>query len=326
MLRAASLILLALLAFGFWRNIGPIRTAGGSNADVDFSTRTIERIRSGEPYYQALGEELRRGRYPTRRVVNWRTPVHYRLVAALSIERTGSLLTVLAVAAIVLSAMSRGIWGVLMITGAMLPALLMRPAAIVLPEVMCGVLVTISLGMYCQEWWVAAAICGLLALFIRELALPYAVVCAGLAILSRRRSEMLLWVIGLGIYVAYYAIHTHAVLQYMRADDTVREHAYVAWQGYTFVLNTVRVNGWLLLLPALVTPIFPVAGLAGIAAPRVPAQVASGLLVYALAFCVAGQPFHFYWGFVTVGLWAYALTYTFAGTRELLRAWKPLRN
>jgi hypothetical protein len=316
-----SIVLLALLAFGIWRDVGPIRPMGRPNSDVELNTRTIERIRAGEPYYDVVGDELRRRDYPTKPVFNWRTPLHYRLVAALSIDRTGSLLTVLAVFAVILAAMARGLFGAAMVIGAMLPAIFMRPAGIVLPEVMCGVLLTISLGLYFQAWWTAAAIVGLLALFIRELALPYAVVCACVAVTSKRRGESLAWIIGVIAFALYYALHAHAAYQHMRPDDAVRQHSYMSWQGYTFVLGTIRVNGFLLLLPPALAALAPVAGLAGLAAPAITPQLALGVLVYTVAFSAAGQPFDFYWGFVTTGLWAYAFTYTPAGAYALVRAW-----
>jgi len=321
--RAASIALLALLALGFWRNIGPIRPMGKPNSDVDLNTRTIERIRAGEPYYDVVGEELRRGDYPTKPVFNWRTPLFYEYVAAVSIPRAASILTVLGVAAVILGAMARGIWGAAMVTGAVLPALLMRPAGVVLSEVLCGVLITASIGLYYRSWRIAAVLCGVLALFIRELALPYVAVCGVIAMTSNRRAESGCWILGGIAYTAYYALHAHAAYAHMQATDLVRQHSYLAWPGYTFVLSTVRVNGWLLLLPALLTPIAPVAGLAGALAPGVPRQLAWSLLIYAVLFCLIGQPFDFYWGFVTVGLWAYAFTHTVAGARVLALAWRP---
>jgi hypothetical protein len=322
-LRAVSLILLALLALGFWKNIGPIRPMGQPNSDVELNTRTIERIGAGEPYYDVVGDELRRGHYPTKPVVNWRTPLHYELVAALSISRAGSLLTCLAVAAIVLAAFARGFWGVAMITGAVLPAVLMRPAAIVLPEVLCGVLLTLSIGMYYLEWSIGAAVIGLAALFVRELALPYAVVGGLVAVYSRRRRESAIWIAGAALYIVYYTIHAHAAFQHMRPDDSARLPSYMSWHGYTFVLSTIRVNGWLLLLPPFLAAIAPVLGLAGLAAPTAPAQLIWSVLAYLAAFCIVGQRFDFYWGFVTTGLWAYAFTHVMSGARAFVRAWRP---
>lgn len=321
--RIASIILLGLLAFGFWRNVGAIQPVGKPNSDVDLNTRTIERIRAGEPYYDAVGDELRRGEYPTKPVINWRTPLFYEYVATVSIPAAASILTILGIAAIILGAMARGFWGAIMVTGAVLPALLMRPAGVVLSEVLCGVLLTISIGLYYRSWWLPAALCGLAALFIRELAFPYAAVCGCLALLSKRRTESLVWILGGIAYVVYYGLHAHAAYGHMQAGDLVRQQSYLGSQGYRFVLSTIRVNGFLLLLPAFLTPIAPVAGLAGMAAPEAPRHLVWSVLAFALVFCLVGQPFGFYWGFVTVGLWGYAFTYTPAGARSLLAAWRP---
>jgi hypothetical protein len=267
---------------------------------------------------------LRRGEYPTKPVFNWRTPLFYEYVAMVSIPRAAFLLTVLSIVAIVLAAMSRGVWGAAMVTGGMLPAIFMRPAGAVLSEVLCGVLLTISVGMYYRSWWVPAALCGVLAVFMRELAVPYMMVCAWLAILSKRRAEAWIWLTGAAAYCVYYSLHAHLAYAHMQPTDLARQRSYLLSQGYPFVLSTIRVNGWLLLLPSVLTPIAPVAGLAGLAAPTAPRHVVWTVLAYAAVFCLVGQPFGFYWGFVTAGLWGYAFIDAPAGARALIRSWRPI--
>ena len=45
---------------------------------------TIERLRAGEPYYDAIGVEMRQRNYPTASVFNWRTPAHLLFVSSVS--------------------------------------------------------------------------------------------------------------------------------------------------------------------------------------------------------------------------------------------------
>src|SRR5262249_12040299 len=69
----------------------PLRDPNHHVGDTVLHIETIERIRTGEPYYSAVGAELRKHDYPTAQVVNWRTPLHYEVVAALSLKHASTL-------------------------------------------------------------------------------------------------------------------------------------------------------------------------------------------------------------------------------------------
>jgi len=164
--------------------------------------------------------------------------------------------------------------------GTMLSALLSRPGAIVYGEKWAGVLIALSLSAYHLRWWTAGALLGVVAIFVRELAAPYGLVCGVLALLCKRRTEAAVWVIGGLAYVVYYSLHAVAVAAAIQPGDVAWPHSWLRWLGWSFVLQTAWVSGWTIVLPYLVTPIVAVLSLAGTAAPSMPPQLRISLLVY----------------------------------------------
>src|SRR5688500_14298041 len=71
---------------------GPSRGA----SDVDLYRAETERIRNGESYYSAVKSELESRGYPTRSVLNWRTPLPVWLIAILPAGGAQALLIALA--------------------------------------------------------------------------------------------------------------------------------------------------------------------------------------------------------------------------------------
>jgi hypothetical protein len=320
--RAASILILALLFIGVRASAIPSPAPQvGFSRDIDLTTGTIVRIRSGEPYYAAVGDELRQHGYPTKPVVNWRTPLHYETVAMLSVRGYGWLLAFLAICATLLAWRVRGWIGLVAVFGAMMPAML-PPGSAVLPEPTAGVLIALSLGLYHQKRWRAAASFGVGAVFVRELSAIYAVSAGIVAIAARRRDESIIWMLGGAGYVLYFALHVRAALAHTLSSDLARGHSYFGWHGYEFVLQTLRFYAWLVPLPPAVAPFVACAAFAGVFARTAPPQLQLALVSYALTFSLVGQPFDWYWGLVTLGIWGYALTYSAEGAKALYASWR----
>ena len=84
----ARLVLVALALWTVWSLVAlywprsapaPAHVQGGK--DLEAYRRIIERVHSGEDYYSAAGDELRRGGYATSSVFNWRLPAYAWLLA-----------------------------------------------------------------------------------------------------------------------------------------------------------------------------------------------------------------------------------------------------
>ena len=315
-----------LLCTGLWsvdRIPGPPGAGPTRRADAELHANTIARLRSGEPYYPAVGAELRANGYPTQSVFNWRTPLHYEIVALLPANisawliRGLSVLVVLgAIWALADRAPAMTIAGALLLLGAVLVPLL-GMSAVLFGEIWSGLLIGLSLACYYRRRGVLAAVAGVLALFMRELAAPYVVVCALLAVRSRRRREMAAWAIGVAAYAVYYARHALQAMEHVHPTDLSNAAAWIQFPGLPFLLRTLRENGWLLLLPAWAAPIVCVLATAALFAPSAPPQLKASLAAYFVFFLVVGQPFNDYWGLVATPIWAYALAHGVEGVRAL---------
>jgi hypothetical protein len=284
--------------------------------DVTIYAATVARLQAGESYYAAVGAELRRGEYATWPLMNWRTPLHYTTVAAIGITRSGYVLAAVAMAMIAIGliafadrSLATIFWAAFLLIGAALPAFFGRPYGVLMPEVWAGLLMGVSLGAYYRQWWNVAAAFGIVAVFVRELAVPYGVVCGLLAMRARRRPESALWIAGGIAYTIYYALHVSRAAAAVQPTDWSNAESWVRWQGLPFLLETFRCYGWLLLLPSWVTSLALGAACFAMAAPSMPCQVRAASLVYACLFLMIGQSFDFYWGFVTAPIWAYVLSH-----------------
>jgi hypothetical protein len=293
--------------------------------DVKTYAAMIERLQAGEPYYEAVGAELRKGNYATWPLVNWRTPLHFSMVAYLGVRPSGTLLTIVALTAVALATLaglresiSRGIAFLLFVMGAMLPALMSRPGGVVLPEVWAGALIGASLGCYENRWWRAGAYVGVLAVFIRELAAPYGLLCGMLALRVRRMQEWRIWVVGGSLYVVYYGFHVWQASTHVQPGDVVNAQSWVQFLGLPFLLHTLNRYGWLLLLPPACTAIALGLAMLAWAAPSMPSQLRAASVAYAALFLIVGQPFDVYWGLLTAPIWGLTFVHARTGTARLV--------
>ncbi len=294
------------------------------SGDAALYMKVIERLASGEPYYQALGAELRRDSYPTRSPFNWRTPLHLSLVALVPVSASTTVLKLLVLAAVLLTAAVLGRSGTATAaigTSAQMGALAtaFQPDAVGVGEIWAGVLIALSACAYYRQQWIAGALPAAGAVFMRELAAPYCVACALLALAARRR-EAWVWIAAGAGYVAYYAFHAWQVSAHQLPGDLAHLQPWHQWNGLRFTLATIAVNGWLGFLPRWVAVVFLVCALAGTLSLGMAAQVRAALLTYFVLFAVVGLPFNYYWGFVTAPLWAFGLAHAFDGLRRLIAA------
>jgi hypothetical protein len=287
-----------------------------------------QRVHAGQSYYDALGGELQARGYPTRSVFNWRTPLHLELIAHLpSLAWARVLLLLAAVCAIGLSTAAmcrdrRYALACLQLAIMCLPlAIATMTEAVLFAEVWSGVWIAISVGCYALGWRYAGASAGLLALFFRELALPYALIGAILAYRERRWRELIVWLAGIGGYTIYLGLHAMQVLSRIPPSAVGPGMArWIQFGGLRFLLITSRA-GLLLGFPfgvaALYLPL-AVLGLAGWRGP-VGVRVTATVAAYLLAFSVAGAPsMNFYWGAIYTPLLAFGAARAVPALRDIL--------
>lgn len=308
--RAVLAVFLATVAFFVAVTLSPLKS-GFADApprgpgDVALYRAEIDRIHAGQSYYEAADSELRTRGYPTKSVFNWRTPLPMWLIGKLPDIELGKL--VLGTAAIALLLLAFGLvaqetnvrqamLAVLLLVGALMPIALGN--LFVMTELWSGVFIALSVMAYGLNRRRLGVTSGIAALFFRELAAFYCLLCILLALKDRRRNELVGWAAGLLAYSVFYAVHLHYVLPLMRTTDVAHQGGWICFGGAGFVISAAQMSAWLLLLPQWVTAIYLAAALLGFASWNSPAGQRIGITAtgYLIAFSIVGQPINQYWG------------------------------
>ena len=322
----AALVLAAGL---FWVALQPPAVAGGAGAagpgDLVSYQKIIERLRNGEGYYPAAHEVLVADGYGTRSVFNWRTPAWPMLLAALpSLGWGQGLLGLLALAGVLMVyRMMRADGGVGLATVSALGvglslAGIAVPESVVFSEVAAGTLILVSVAAYGNGWRVAGIVAGLAALFLRELAAPYVVVCAVLALSERRWREAAAWGFGLAAYAGYFGWHWWMVTLQLGPMDRAYGEGWLQFGGLGFLLKAAGFNGLLSLAPGWVAALLLPAGLLGLAAWPKDGRAALTVVTYVLLFAAVGKPFNGYWGALFTPVMMLGLGWAAVAVREVV--------
>ena len=203
------------------------------SGDLALYRAEANRIHAGDGYYEALAAELTARDYPTRSVFNWRTPLPVWLIGKLPLVEMGKPLLGLMALALLLMAfeavarelgptqnqsLARPIGCTLLLTGPLM--LTIVGDLFVFPELWAGVLVALSACAYGIARPRLGFAFGLAAIFFRELALPYCLVCAAMAWQQGRRRELAAWTVGLLAWLAFFGLHAWQVHQTMPGRRT----------------------------------------------------------------------------------------------------------
>ena len=298
-------LLVLLLTLSVWN--GPVSPQPQAMTDSQLFSNVISRMQRGESYYPVMGQELRAGGYPTASVFNWRTPAWYY---ALAWPFTRYLFILVTFGAAWLS--FRQLRGDRVFARVVsLIALVGTPIAaftegVSITDAVCGVFIAYSLFAYRKQAWTTGAVVAVLALFVRELAAPYVVACAVIALWHRRWRECAVWMGGAVLYFAYFGWHAHMVTLHQLPGAQSHAESWIQGGGLRFVLGTVSSNLLLMCLPKWVTAVMFVTIAAGVTSSRLSNHVRACTVAYLTAFAVIGQPFNLYWGWVP--LFAFALS------------------
>jgi hypothetical protein len=298
------------------------RSTGGDL--VAFST-IVDRLKGGEPYYRVQGEELRARNYPTAQVFNWRTPV--LLVSLARAPRfTRGLFIALGVAVcfLTISLLRPGVVaagaGILQLGNL---TVIVIPNAIFMGEVWAGALIALSLCAYLRNARVLGAVLGGLALFLRELAAPYCLVCGIFAMIQRRRSEVAVWVAAAALYSLYFLQHVMAVWDHQTAADRAHSESWLQFGGIGFLLSMMPRQSWFLAAP---TPIL-IGALAlivlGTLRSQTPAHLRLASATFVVFFLIVGHGFNNYWAYLAWPTWAMVSGY---GLQEVVDVANDVRG
>lgn len=332
--RRVLALFLAAAAFCVAITFSPLRSGYAKRArvqgpgDVALFNAKIARMRGGEGYYEAAGAELRARGYPTRSVFNWRTPLPIWLIARLPHPAMGKAL--LCGLGVVMIALALGVTARLagtrsaflcaaLLFGAVMPCFLGDLHA--MPVLWAGVLMGISVCLYGNDQWRAGCLAGLAALFMRELAAPYCLLAATLALTSRRRGELAVWAGGFACYALFFLWHAWQVAAVSGAHELAHDHGWVRLGGAGFVISTVQMNAYLLVSPQWLSALYLAAAMLGLAGWRSALGKRVGLTVcmYVMLFAIVGQPFNQYWGSLIAPLFCFGAAQAPLALRDLWR-------
>jgi len=312
--RLALTVLAVIAAALVWVAIGitdPVHRAGQS--DLDAYERVIAALKAGQGYYPSLHQALLDGGYGTLSPLNWRTPAFLTFLSWFPslIDAQVFLAFVTLVAwmmTVAFAYRSKGIGGAIgaaIVTAASLLSIGAYRAELSF-ELCAGTLVLISVSAYGLGWrWVGLGV-GVLALFVRELAVVYALVCLVLAIRERRRREMIAWLCVIAAYAIFYLWHVTQLTALLGPGDHAARVDWLQLGGPVFVLRTATFNGVLLAAPYWVAALVLVLGFIGLKQlPRAGITVS----LYVLLFLFYGRPENDYWGALYAPLIALSLVF-----------------
>ena len=302
--------LVALIALGAPFSAGKLAMQPSPDSgDLRLYKAIIGRVRAGQPYDAAAIAEQRLDRYPVRPFVTVRPPA---LAIALSwlpnVKVSDWLIAVLAGGVILawtlrLRHLRAGPpWtigvAVIVFTGV---SVTMEGANIgVLHEAWAGLLIALSLALRTDKRFAAAAVVGFTAALVRELAIPYLVVMAVVALVERRKGETMAFAGALALTLAALAWHAHQVMALTTHHD-LGSPGWLKFSGWPFVMGMEQWN--LLVVPQSAAAFVPLA-LLGAAGWKDADGVRLFILLagYIVGFMLVGQPTSLYWGFMIAPL------------------------
>lgn len=283
----------------------------GDERDPDLALydRIIARVARGEAYYGAAVDEQRRGNYPVRPGPAVRLPTLAYLEALLG--KSGSRIAAMLLFAATLVAWwqrlgvepggpaQRRIAVALLVPGA---ALILNPRYLVVHETWAGMLLLLSLGLHRAggregRRWVAAWVAAALALTIRELALPYVLLMAAMALSRRQWREAGAWIALAIAFVGLLVIHVGLIAPHV-TDADPPSSSWIAMRGLHGWLRNIAMSSSLHFLPGWIAGPLVILMLLGWAGWRTAAGGFATLLYigYGLLFMIAGRSDNFYWG------------------------------
>jgi hypothetical protein len=329
---AVLVAMLALIAYGLQLSAHAASAPPPAHAvnGPKFYGAIIERLRTGADYEHAAVNELRAEGGPLKPFVTVRPPLLAVTLAQLPAPLWRALaLKIAAVAALLAWALrpggkeSRAFWLVaclVLLTGLTTP-LVASGGVYLFHEAWAGVLIALSLGLRTDDRWRAAAVVGLLAALVRELAMPYLLVMALAALIERRRGEAAGFALALAAACAALAWHAVAETALTRPGDFASP-GWMVLDGWDFVLRTAEWNlivaaagGW---AAAVIVPL-ALTGAVG-RTDGLGLRLALLLIGYTLGFMVIGRPSNAYWGLVTAPLVALGLCFAPQAMLDLARA------
>lgn len=331
---AALVIAWLLFLQGAW-NLDAYNPPGpppGSRTDLDLYATIVERVSQGDSYYDVAQRELRANGYPTRSIFHWRPPLYAWWLGS----RFGHAFARLILIGLVLLTTwvcarqwmeHCGLIGAAVGVPALVGSLAWSFGGLtfVYSELWAGPLILLSACAFRARHRAVGIACGLIALFFRELSLPYVLVCLGVASWERRRLEVAAWTAGLFGFALYLGFHALQIEARLTPMDVASDVGWIRFGGTRFLLTITRANVFLMDLPSWVSALYLPLAVLGLCRPldADDLRVSLTTIAYVAAFAVVGNPFNGYWGYINAPLLAWGLANAPRTLANLLREASP---
>lgn len=284
--------------------VGEMAPERPRDEDLALYDRAIERIQNGENYYDFIVEEQRRFDYPVRPGIAVRLPTLAYIDAALGL--TGQTVAAILLLLAVLAAWWRRAGEE---PGArdkrpLILALLFMGASLgvnryffTLHELWAGMLLALAFALHRPGKWGAALAVAALAVFIRELALPFIALMAAIALWRRDWKEGAAWTALALVFLACLAIHLSIIAEQVLPSDRSGPDWFVL-RGLSGWLSNVVLSSNLRFLPDWLAGPAVILAMLGWFGWRSPAGLFGTFLYagYGLSFTIVGRGDNFYWG------------------------------
>jgi hypothetical protein len=282
----------------------PNETDRPRDDDLALYDRAIERIQAGENYYDFIVEEQRRSDYPVTPGLAVRLPTLAYIDAALGVVGQSAAAILLMFAVLVAwwrrlgeepcPSQRRPLILAFLFLGASLGV---NRYYFTLHELWAGMLLALSFGLHRPGKWGASLAVAALALFIRELALPFVALMGAMALWRRDWKEFAAWsVLGLA-FIAVLAIHLSIIADQVLPSDQ-QSPSWLAMRGLGGWLSNIVLSSNLRFLPHWLAGPAVILAMLGWIGWRSDAGLFEPFLYagYGLSFTIAGRGDNFYWG------------------------------
>lgn len=305
--------------------------AAGRYTDKRLYRDIAAEVAKGSTYYVAAAELQRSHRYPLKPGITVRLPTLTLAAVAVGWERLRAIAFVmLAGTALAWFFALRGkalAWERLGAAAAILASAGMFTGdPMILHERWAGLLLGLALALRVgsREAWPRVLIPAALALFLRELALPFVLLALAAALVERRAREALAWSALVAAFAAFVAWHLEFVAAEVRPGDLATQ-GWAALGGPAALSRAIVFTSPLQYLPAVVAvplALLPLLGWLGL--PRRNGLFCFALFGgYALMIALFPRPDNFYWGAIVQPAWFVGLVFL---PRAATRAWRAVRG
>lgn len=330
----ALVVLVGLVGFILWglaagtayapadRDSDPVKVNAALYNDV------ADRMSHGQNYYRAIDESQAAHHYPTRPFLTVREPTlayFTKFVGGMSHARDAFFALGIAAFALLLAGLervspSRRAWWSASALSVVAVAPMMTNTSAAFHEFWAGFLIVLALMLHALSKWRSAFLVAMLAVFIRELALPLLAVMMIFEFMQGRRKRAAMWLAGITTFVILLAIHA-TIVNHVIAPAAEVSPGWLKFGGWTFFVDSVRYSTIMVIMPVWVAAVVVPTALLGWLSRGgdLASRIFVLLIAYVLSFAAVGRPENYYWGLLFVTLLIPGLAFAPSAISTLIR-------